>query len=253
MKNDSILMPNSWLSWDSYRLEYERFNDQAHTLILWTLDSAIQKLKEEAEAQDAKLEPKFSQSFGDERDYYIEQQQKNWEFFPEQERFLRNMALVGLLTLLTHSLNKMLRAALFTSRKKGSYRKPGDSEFAEIWREFESRFQIDFFGAEQERVSFIEPLRLARNLIVHNGGEANKDKHPDDIDLSAGIEDQFDMTFSLAHPELIEEEGLWAKVSIKTEQIDAAVESAVALVLWVSQQLRTRELDSQKIDLPKLN
>lgn len=247
MKDDSILEPNSWLDWDSYRLEYERFNERAHTLVLWTLDSAIQKLKEDAEEQDAKLEPKFSQSSGDEREYFIEQQQKNWEFFPEQERFLRNMALVGLLTLLTHSLNKMLRAAMFEPRKKGSYRKQGESEFAEIWREFESRFQIDFIVAEQGRVSFIEPLRLARNLIVHNGGEANKYKHPDDIDLSAGFEDQLDMTFTLARPELVEDEGLWAKVSIKTEQLDTAVESAVALVLWVSQQLRIRELQSHKL------
>jgi hypothetical protein len=205
-------------------------------------------LKPEAEAEDGKLEPRFSVSTGDEREYYIEQQQRNWQYFGDQERFLHNMALVGLLSLLTHTLNALLRAGSFVTRKKGSYRKQGDSEFAEIWREFEKRFGIDFFEVNKELVEFIEPLRRARNQIVHNGGEAHIAKHVDDIVLDAGEEGYFDLSFSKAYPHFVDDERFPARIRITDEHLNAAIESAIKLVQWTSEQLRAKELEADRAE-----
>ena len=247
MDEETIFEPHSWLRWDSFRREFEKFNEEAHTLILWPLDAAMSHLKAEAETADAKLEPRFSASTGDEREYYIEQQQNNWQYFSDQERFLRNMALVGLLSLLTHTLNAMLHAAIFVSRKRSSYRKQGDSEFTEIWREFEKRFGIDFFEANKELVAFIEPLRLARNKIVHNGGEAHTAKHVDDVVFDAGEEGYFDVSFSKEYPQFVDD-GFPAHIRITDEQLNVAIESAIRLVKWISEQLRSKELETDRAE-----
>ena len=248
MDDETVFEPHSWLNWDSFRREFEKFNEEAHTLILWPLHAAMSHLKTEAEAEDGKLEPRFSVSTGDEREYYIEQQQRNWQYFDDQERFLRNMALVGFLSLLTHTLNEMLRAGNFVKRKKGSYRKQGDSEFTETWREFEKRFGIDFFEVNKDLVAFIEPLRHARNKIVHNGGEAHTAKHVDDIALEAGEEGYFDLSFSKAYPQFVDGEGFPAHIRITDEHLNAAIDSAIKLVQWVSEQLRAKELEADRAE-----
>jgi hypothetical protein len=246
MDDEAVFAPDSWLNWDSFNYQFQKFNDAVHTLILWPVSAALSHLTEEAEKEDAALEPRFALSSGDEREYYIEQQQKHWQFYDEQERFLRNIALVGLLSLLTHTLNEMLRAVSFAPRKKSGYRKRDDSEFTAIWREFLERLSIDFFEQNNGLVAFLDPLREARNMIVHNGAEANKPKRKDKIIVGGGDEGYLDLSFSKNFPQFVDGDGFFARVRITEKQLDSAVDLSISLTRWVAQQLRARELAAAK-------
>src|ERR1035438_5372291 len=116
---------SSWSDWDSFYHAFEKFNREVHILIEWPLDAAIDHLKKEAEAEDAKLEPRLSLATGEEREALGEQQQRNWEYYPDQERFLRNMALVGLLSRLIHTLRIMASISEPTVRRKANYKGKG--------------------------------------------------------------------------------------------------------------------------------
>ena len=85
---------------------------------------------------------------------------------------------------LTHALLKMLRhAETFTPRNSDGY--AGKDELKKIWAEFRDRFGLNISA---KYIGWIEPYRRARNLIVHNGGEANLQKPLTEMDSSAGDE-----------------------------------------------------------------
>src|ERR1700761_2270294 len=81
----------SWGEWDTYRHTHAKFNQDVHVLILWPLHAAMEHLKAEASQEDAKLEPHMAGASLEEHDAIIEQRDLNWQYFPEQERFLQNM------------------------------------------------------------------------------------------------------------------------------------------------------------------
>src|ERR1700739_2614584 len=128
-----------------------------------------------------------------------------------QQRFLRNMALVGLASRLTHALRAMAKAAeTFNSRKK-RYGQKDMSEFTRLWVEYKERFGIDF-DAHASRIAFIEPLREVRNQIVHDGGEANTIKPLDEIEDPGRDSDILDVWFSAKYPEYVRGMGIGAEV-----------------------------------------
>lgn len=63
-------------------------------------------------------------------------------------------------------------------------------------------------------IKWIDPLRKARNLIVHGGGEANPLKSAHKIDMHMDFESHRDLTFSKDHPEMVEGDGYSAEVRI---------------------------------------
>jgi len=79
---------------------------------------------------------------------------------------MRNIALVALLSRLTHSLNRMAEdAETFVIREKRGYGNPGDDEFKQLWAEYRVRFGITV----TPYIQFVYSLRVARNHIVHKG------------------------------------------------------------------------------------
>ena len=244
MKEPIAFSPDSWLyQWDAYRIEANSFTDDVHRIILTTLSMAIEALRAEAEPKDKQFKDYIEAAEGYNREMAVEKQIEHWQEWAGQERFLRNIALVALLSRLIHALNRMARAADATfERKKGKYRKNGDSEFTEIWREYDNRFAIDMLEAHKDKVVYIDPLRHLRNRIVHSGGEANLPRHRDDIDISAGDEGFLITDFSENYPQFVEGSGFSAEVRITEEQLNDAVEYSLELVKWLAAELRAKEL-----------
>ncbi len=99
----------------------------------------------------------------------------------DQERFLRNMALVALTSRLSHTIREMAKhAELFSKRKKGGY--PGRSEFQRLWSEYSQRFGIDVVN----HIACVKSMADVRNQIVHAGGNANVRKPLDEIVWNGG-------------------------------------------------------------------
>jgi hypothetical protein len=239
---------DSWGNWDEYHHEFQKFEREAHTLILMPLHAAISHLKQEAEAEDQKLEPKLSESRGEEAEHYANLQQGNWEYFSDQERFLRNMALVGLLSRLIHSLRGMARTAESINPQVGKY--AGEGELAKLWTEFTERFNFDFSDL-QEEINYLDRLRLVRNQIVHDGGEANKMKKLGESKiLPDGTFDMFDTKFSDKFPEFVQGSDSSAEVEVSEAQLDLGIEHSVKIVRWISKQLRAKELEVRNAGHP---
>ena len=234
----------SWDDWDTFHLAYEKFNEGCHTLVLWPLHAAINHLKEEAEAEDAKLEPRLSSATGGEREWLGEQQQRNWQYFDDQERFLRNMALIGLLSRLIHTLRDMARSSEWMVPRRKRY--GGGGELAELWEEFKVRFQLEF-SAYQEHIDYLDRLRMVRNQIVHDGGEANPPKPFAESGIRPdGTIDMYDTSFSEKYPEFVEGNDFSAEVVVRQEQLDRGIECSIEIVKWVSEQLRAKEVETER-------
>jgi hypothetical protein len=234
----------SWGDWNSFQREFEKLQEEAHALILWPLNAAISHLKEEAEAGDAKLEPRLSLATGDEAEHYAELQHWNWQYFDGQVRFLRNMALVGLLSRLIHSLRAMAKTSEFIAPRKGKYL--GSGELAQLWTEFTERFGLDFTQL-QESIDYLDRLREVRNQIVHDGGEANplKPLHKSEI-LPDGTFDMLDTKFSDRFQDFVTGRDISAEVEVSQEQLDLCVDRSIEIVRWVSEQLRVKELEAEE-------
>jgi len=243
MSEDFEFPRGSWLyEFDSFGSELNNFERDVHMLILSTLDAGITNQTAEAQKHDDELKPHIENASDTALGRISEIQQDIWGYVGDQERFLRNMGLVALVSRLIHALNVMARSAEnLGSRNKDGYE--GRDEFKQLWNEYKQRFGITF---APQHIQFIDPLRKARNMIVHKGGEANPPKALEDMELNAGDEGLYDLSFSKKYPQLITGEGYAAEVSITQEHLEAAVEKSVNLVRYVSGELRSRELDVAK-------
>jgi hypothetical protein len=80
--------------------------------------------------------------------------------YSDQERFVRNMAVVALASRLTHALREMARSAeTFSSRKK-RHGGTDKREFQRLWAEYSKRFGMNF---DADLIAFIGPIRAVRN------------------------------------------------------------------------------------------
>ncbi len=238
---------------DFYELEYKQFQWDVHILIKGTLDASIRFLDNEAKTELAKIEQWVKRPVSDEyQQHLVDEHVDVLATNHEQERFLRNMALVALASRLTHSLHKMARSAeTFNERKKGykpkkGYRKKGDSEFVGLWKEYKERFGIDLLAEHASQVAFVEPMQKARNQIVHDGGEANTLKPLDDSEINGDENGWLDMNFSRDYPEYVEGEEMSAEVNVSQELLDKNLDASIELVGWLAGELRRREVASTK-------
>jgi hypothetical protein len=246
MSNNPDLTGINWLyTEDPYHSRFESFERDVHILVLGTPHAAITTLEAECQQEEDKLEPHKTSNDPKIQERLHDEIERIWMYFGDQERFIRNMALVGLLSLLIHTLREMARSAdVIAAGKKGSYRKQGDTEFVEIRREYQKRFGIDLIDAEKARVEFLPPLYAARNKIVHQGGEVNQFKHIDDVDMDVGDEGMLDLSFSKQYPQFVDGTGYGANISITDEQLDSAVDSSLALVRYLSEELYKKQLEA---------
>jgi hypothetical protein len=222
---------------DFIGIEVRNFERDVHIIVLGTLYAGIDYLRNEAAAEAAKLEPLLSTATGEAHDRLVEDEIQIWSVFGDQERFLRNLALVGLLSRLFHTIRAMATAAeAFAPRSKEGYGNFKDGEMKQLGKEFKERFGI-VFSDHQKETAFLHPLIQVRNKIVHAGGEPNKRLAIDDIELEAGDEGFYDLTFSKKYPEFIEGEGGSAQINVSLQQLHKAVESSINMLGWISEEL----------------
>lgn len=236
--------PTGWMyNWNSFNIERNSFEEDVHILILGTLHAGVTYLREEAEKENEKITPHIKGASERQLQRIGEVQSDIWGYLGGQERFLHHMALVALISRITHALNSMIRSAdSIAERDPKGY--GGKNEFQKLWREFEYRFGIK---CPPKHIAFIEPLRRARNLIVHNGGDANPLKPEEEIDADTAYEDLRDLTFSNRYPKYVTGEGSNAEVNITEKQLEYVIEKSVNLIKWLSIELRAK----QKVYLDK--
>lgn len=231
---------------DVFRDEFERFQRDVHILIVGTLSASIryldQKARTELESINTALERAKSDDY---QQHLVDEHVDVLATNNDQERFLRNMALVALASRLTHSLRTMARSAEVFSPRKKRYGTRDMSEFARLFAEYGERFGIDFQAASQ-KIAFVDPMREVRNQIVHEGSEANTLKPIDEMNFNLGDAGYLDMTFSDRFPEYVEGTGMGAEVNVTNEQLDQTIVAAIELVRWLSQELREKEIMTAK-------
>src|SRR5579859_5983607 len=105
---------------DVYRDEFEQFQWDVHILIEGTLFASIQYLDKQAKTELSTIQSCLDKAAEDEyQQHLVDEHVDVLATNDDQERFLRNMALVALASRLTHSLRKMARSAEnFCPRKK---------------------------------------------------------------------------------------------------------------------------------------
>jgi len=236
---DKVEFPRDWMiKWDAFRPYCDNFERDVHILILGTLGAAITYLNKEAQEYHDELAPDLKTAEGEGLAYLEEKLGEIWGYVGDQERFLRNMALVALLARVTYTLNSMARSAeSFGPGDPNGYE--GNNEFQMLWNEYGVRFEIKF---SPKYIQWIEPLRKARNLIIHHGSEANPLKPPDKTPADADVYDHRDLSFSTKYPRMVEGEDYSAEVVITDQQLVSATKKAIELIRYTSSQLRARHL-----------
>ena len=152
---------------DFYAEEYSQFQWDVHILIGGTLQASIRYPDTEAKAELAKLEVVMEKQLDVEyHEHLVGEHIDVLATNDNQERFVRNMALVALVSRLTHALRSMARSAELFSPRKKRYGNKSMREFGQLWLEYTERFGIDF-NANVDRVAFVETIREVRNQIVH--------------------------------------------------------------------------------------
>lgn len=219
-------------------------------MILDTLRAATTRLNEEASKQDAELKEHLEKAKGIAAQQLVEEQAHLWIGIIQKERFLRNQALVSLMSRLTHSLLRMARAAeLWTGSKSQKQsganeasNNGGNDEFKKIWKDYRERCDLDL---GPKYIAFVDRYRRARNRIVHNGGEANPYLPFDEVDIEAGSAGWVDESFSKNYAEFVHGEGYNAEIDITDELLERCIQRSIELVRHVATQLRQKELASR--------
>jgi hypothetical protein len=236
-REDSPAYPD----FDSYGDEAHAFEREVYLLILNTLNAGLAHLSAVADKDMAEIKQALDKATDDEIETrLVDEHTGVISEFGEQERFLRNMALVALASRLTHTLRKMARSAEHFAPRLGRYRRGNESEFDGLWNEYKARFSIDFEG-NADRIAFVAPMQKVRNQIVHDGGEANPFKAYSLVDFELGEDGYLDTSFSTAYPEFVSGTGIGAEVSVRQAKLDSMVESSIALVKWLAAELRRQE------------
>jgi hypothetical protein len=248
--------PSSWYllkqNIDFFRSEAERFHRDVHLLVLGTLEAARKAIQADLEQENSQIEAAMKKATGEYHEYLVDSQIELQTVCADQERFLRNMALVGLASLLNHTLRQMARHAESFSPRRKKYNDPAlgrtPSDFEKLWIEFKDRFGFDL-QAEHSLIGFIKPLNDVRNKIVHDGGLANPPKYWQDvgqIDLQPntpiGTDTFLDLRFSQEYPEFVNGDGSLAEVTVCQEQLESMIENAGKLVDYCAERIRLREL-----------
>jgi hypothetical protein len=245
---------------DPFYCEYSRFEREVHILILGTLQAANSRLADEYEKDKAKITAGLDESTIRNSERLTENLSELHWFLHDQQRFLLNMAVVGLRSRLTHTLQQMARAAeSFSPRNKGRYSSDGKdtSAFGRLWVEFRERFNLDV-KANPNLIAFIQPLCAVRDQIVHEGGVANPYKFKQDIQEAPFDPERVGTTldhnkmlnhkFSTAFPEFVDGEGVDAEVAVSQDQLESMVKSSLELVKWCAVQIRAKQLAWAKTD-----
>lgn len=236
---------SSIFDWDQYDAEAQSFLEDVHLLILQTLHASRQHLRNETAKQHSEIEAYLEKSKGETAERLAQDHADLGIQLAQQERFLRNQALVSLMSRLTHALLSMAKSSetwgMPRSRNVGN--DEGGDEFKKIWREYRERFGLNLSA---KYIGFVDRYRRVRNRIVHYGGEANSYLPYDEIDAQGGVDGMFDFNFSKRCPEFVFGVGYNAEVDVTDELLNFAVNQSCELVTYAAKQLRVKELEFAK-------
>ena len=224
-----------------YPLEADSFETDVRVLIQSTLRAALGQLSGAAQSELTAIETALKKTTDDAaQEHLVDEHVGVLAQELSQQRFLRNMALVALASRLTHALRKIARTAEHFRPRNKHYGSSSDSEFERLWKEYTGRFSIDF-TTNASRIAFVDPMRKARNQIVHDGAEANPWNTSTVESLQRGGEPILDTSFSEGYPEFVTGEGWEAEVVVSQEQLDSMCDAAVALVRWLATELDAQD------------
>jgi hypothetical protein len=223
---------------DFFRFEHRKFERDVRVIVMGSLEAGIKQLAREFVGTEKRFNERLEGATQEQEDWIIDDFIDIREDHEDQERFLRNIAIVALLSRLTHMLHALARHGneLAPRDANGYY---GDNEFKELWAEFRTRFGIQL---PPKHIQWIEPFRRARNLIVHHGGEANPLKY--DTDKRGATVVTRDTSFSKRYRQLVEGEEHAAEVRITQVQLTRAGERAIELSAWLAQELRKLQIET---------
>ena len=216
--------------YDACLEEARQFEEDVHILVLGTLSAAQAHWRGRLDHELPALEAAIKQAEGEYAEHLVDEHTDELARYGEQVRFSLNSAVVSLVTLFVDTVRRMYcHLDISMPRQPGRY--PGKGELARLRSEALGRFGID---AEEwdARMAFIEPFVLARNLIVHNGGEADKE-------LLDGTKDE---DFRYRNPEWVDRDG---RVAVPETAVNDHVQRATDVVRWMASALRQRELQTQ--------
>jgi hypothetical protein len=171
-------------------------------------------------ASVAKIESALEKAAGGYYEHLVDQQHELHMYYSDQERFVRNMAVVALASRLTHALREMARSAGTFSPRKKRHGGTDKSEFQRLWAEYSERFDMNF---DADLMPFIEPMRAVRNQIVRDGGQANPFKSQVELGLDSDFHDMLDLSFSKQYPQFVQGESSSAEVTVSEEQLEEMI------------------------------
>lgn len=222
---------------DFFRFEHQKFERDVHTVVLESLEAGIKQLDRVFKRTSDRFDARLEGAPPEQEDWIVDNFIDIRADHEDQVRFLRNIAIVALLARLTHVLRQFARHGdEIAARSDSGY--PGENEFQQLWAEFRLRFHIQL---PPKHIQWIEPLRRARNLIVHNGGEANPIKY--EADEHGALIPKRDTSFSKRYRQFVEGEDYSAEVRVTQIQLMRASTSAVELSAWLAKRLRERQLE----------
>ena len=214
-------------SYNGFQGDVRAFEDDVHLLVLGTFDAAEQHWNRRLGEELPKLEAAIKSAHGEYADHLVDKHTDELARYSEQSRFALNSAVVNLVTLFVYDLRRMFRRLeIAVPRRSGRY--PGKHELERLHSEAVERFGIDVDECKA-RLAFTEPMILARNLIVHNGGEADQEA-PD------GSKDQ---EFRNSYPDWVDH---YDRVAVPEQAVREQVQAAVDFLQWIAPLLRSIEL-----------
>jgi hypothetical protein len=218
--------------YDAFAEDARQFEEDVHLLVLGTFNAAQAHWSGRLDVELPKIEAMIKSAKNDGyAQHLVDEHTDELARYSEQVRFSLNTAVVSLVTLFIDTIRRMYRHLDITiPRLQGRY--PGKTEVSRLRSEALGRFGIKDSDWDQ-RMAFIEPFVLARNLIVHNEGEA-------DTLLLDGTKDQ---DFRISNPEWVDHYG---RVAIPEKAVNDHVQVSVEVLRWIAAQLRARELQTQQ-------
>jgi hypothetical protein len=221
-------------SYDGFHEEACAFEDEVHLLVLGTFDAAQKHWSGHLAEELPKLEAAIHSAHGEYADHLVDEHTDELARYSEQLRFALNSAVVSLATLFVGTVRQMFRRLeIDVPRRSGRY--PGKHEIARLCSEAVERFGVDADECKA-RLAFTEPMILARNLIVHNAGEA-------DQEASDGSKDE---EFRNCYPEWVDHHD---RVAVPEQAVREQVHAAIDFLRWIAPLLRSIELQRLATDM----
>jgi len=141
-KQETRLTQFEWRhSIDFFRFEHQKFERDVHIVVLDLLEAGIKQLDRVFKRTPERFDLRLKGATQEQEDWIIDDFIDIRADHEDQQRFLRNIAIVVLLSRLRHVLLQFARHGDEIAARSDSGH-PGENEFQQLWAEFRLRFGI---------------------------------------------------------------------------------------------------------------